>query len=84
MVVVFSDHTHFLNIFPNFRKKGMIFLNGNSHEISCFIYHFEKAVKFKIVVCCKLKVALYGLNSRFWVLRGTVLFQFDVDLFMMF
>ena len=25
---------------------------------------FEKAAKFYIVVCCKLKVALYGLNAE--------------------
>ena len=27
---------------------------------------FEKAANFEIVVCCKLKVALYGLNA-FWL-----------------
>ena len=26
---------------------------------------FEKAAKFEIVVCCKLKVALYGLIGDF-------------------
>ena len=35
----------------------------DSHEISCLISYFgKKAAKFEIVVCCKLKVALYGLN----------------------
>ena len=33
----------------------------NSHEISCLICSFEKAAKFDIDICCKLKVALYGL-----------------------
>ena len=43
----------------------------NSHEISCLIlmkYHalllfLKKAAKLEIVVCCKIKVALYGLND---------------------
>ena len=26
---------------------------------------FEKVAKFEIVVCCELKVVLYGLNVRF-------------------
>ena len=34
----------------------------DSHEISCLIVIFEKAAKFEIVVCCKVKVALYGLS----------------------
>ena len=34
----------------------------DSHEISCLIcYFWKKAAKFEIVVCSKLKVALYGL-----------------------
>ena len=38
----------------------------NSHEIA---YHalfviFEKAAKFEIVVCCNLKVALYGYYEQ--------------------
>ena len=34
----------------------------DSHEISFLICYFEKAAKFEIVVCCKLKVALLGLT----------------------
>ena len=50
----------FYNIFPKFRKKGMIFHENrlptdDSHEISCLFCHFfEKAAKLEIVVCCKL------------------------------
>ena len=34
----------------------------HSHEIIMPNLLFLKAVKFEIVVCCKLKVALYGLR----------------------
>ena len=27
---------------------------------------FEKAAKFEIVICCKLKVALYGLRLKIY------------------
>ena len=37
-------------------------LPDNSHEIICFVI-FEKAAKFEIAACCKLQVALYGLNA---------------------
>ena len=53
-------------------------LRGGLMRIFCqqtilMIYHvlffiFEKAAKFEIGVCCKLKLALYGLSQhiRFW------------------
>ena len=28
-----------------------------------YLLFFEKAAKFEIVICCKLKVALYGLRK---------------------
>ena len=33
----------------------------DSCEISCLICYYEKVAKLEIVVCCKLKVVLYGL-----------------------
>ena len=35
----------------------------DSLEISCHIVIFEKEAKFEIVICCKLKVALYCLRD---------------------
>ena len=35
----------------------------DSHEISCLICFLENAAQFEIVVCCKLQVALNGLNE---------------------
>ena len=47
----------------------MIFHENRLPEDDSHKYHsllnfviFEKAAKFEIVVCCKLKVALYGLS----------------------
>ena len=34
-------------------------------RIVCLIVIFEKAANFEIVICCKLQVALYGLNEQF-------------------
>ena len=51
----------------NFLKKIRydISLESSAHDISCLICltFFEKAAKFEMVVCCKLKVALYGLTD---------------------
>ena len=33
----------------------------DSHEYHALFVIIEKAAKFEIVICCKLKVALYGL-----------------------
>ena len=44
-------------------------------------YHalFEKAAKFKIVVCCKLKVALYGLIPYFVEISNYVTVYINID-----
>ena len=62
----------FCNIFSNFQKKIRFVI---SIELFLMKYHalfviLEKAAKFEIVICYKLKVALYGLRNHTTGLAG--------------
>ena len=65
-----------ITTFPIFEKKSY----DISWEKSCLICNFWKRSKFLIVVCCKLKVALYGLWLCYllhkWIVKVQVSLRF--------
>ena len=62
-----ADDT-FCDIFPNFRKKGMILHENrlaadDSHEISCLICFFDYVAKFKISSAANYRWPFMGYGS---------------------